>query len=85
MWLFILLSTLAILLLSAYGLITYARWNFGSLESQGIPVVKPQHFLLGGAMLAFEKNGGLLDVEHMKKYGPVFGVNTASNFTQSLT
>lgn len=76
MWIFVILSLLAILLLVTYSLVLYARWNFGCLEKQGITVVKQQHFLLGGAMLSFQKNGGQLDIEHMKKYGPVFGVNT---------
>lgn len=74
MWLSVVLLVLFLFLLVIFGLVTYARWNFGSLENQGIPVVKPHHFLLGGAMLSFKKVGGLLDLEHMKKYGPIFGV-----------
>ncbi|ODM98967.1 Cytochrome P450 3A56 [Orchesella cincta] len=74
MWLLILLYALLAIFLIILGLITYARWNFGTLEKTGIPVVKPDHFLLGSAMLTYEKPGGLADVELMKKYGPVFGL-----------
>ncbi|CAL8110948.1 unnamed protein product [Orchesella dallaii] len=74
MWLLILLYALLAIVLLIVGLITYARWNFGTLEKQGFTVVKPDHFLLGSAALTFEKPGGLLDIELMKKYGPVFGL-----------
>jgi len=55
--------------------ITYARWNFGTLEKLGIPVEKPKHFLYGSAVEYFEDVVQLNEIKRMQKYGPVFGVN----------
>jgi len=54
--------------------ITYARWNFGTLEKLGIPVEKPKHFLYGSAIEYFEDICQLNEIKRMQKYGPVFGV-----------
>lgn len=74
MWLTILLISIIFMILIALGLVSYARWNFGSLEKLGIPVVQRDHFLLASALLPYQKPGGIVDTEHMKKYGSVFGV-----------
>lgn len=54
-------------------LIGYMRWNYGSLEKLGIPVVKP-HFLLGSLpnrhLIIDHEN----DYKLFKKYGEIFGV-----------
>lgn len=55
------------------GLIIYARWNFGTLEKMGIPVV-PYHPITGHARETYETVGGLNDIIWNKKYGPIFGV-----------
>ncbi|CAL8098958.1 unnamed protein product [Orchesella dallaii] len=55
------------------GLYIYARWNFGTLEKLGIPVVE-HHPLLGSVKEMYKEVGALNDIKWMNKYGPVFGV-----------
>ncbi|CAL8102597.1 unnamed protein product [Orchesella dallaii] len=55
------------------GLYIYVRWNFGTLEKLGIPVVE-HHPLLGSIKEIYGEPGGLYDTQWMRKYGPVFGV-----------
>ena len=54
-------------------LVSYMRWNYGSLEKLGIPVVKP-HLLLGSRpnqhLIVCHEN----DYDLFKTYGEVFGV-----------
>ncbi|KAJ6642747.1 Cytochrome P450 3A56 [Pseudolycoriella hygida] len=54
-------------------LILYARWNYGFLESLGIPVAEP-HFIFGSLFSTRFTPIGYRDVDLMKKYGPLFGV-----------
>ncbi|ODM98397.1 Cytochrome P450 3A40 [Orchesella cincta] len=51
----------------------YARWNFGTLEKLGIPVVE-HHPLLGSVRQMYKEVGALNDIKWMHKYGQVFGV-----------
>ena len=56
------------------GLWFYARWEYGVLEEMGIPVVEYTNPLLGHTRDIYTKVGGLHDIQWMKKYGPIFGV-----------
>lgn len=58
----------------------YGRWNYGTLEKMGIPVVD-HHPLLGSVKAIYKEAGALKDIEWMNKHGPVFGV--ISNRTHS--
>ncbi len=65
--------SLLILSLIAVGLLIYARWEHGTFEKMGIPVV-PHHLFLGSIKELYETVGGLQDYKWMKKYGKIFGV-----------
>jgi len=65
---------LAVLVVTAIGLIIYARWNYGQLGGLGFPVVKP-HLLLGSNPNNHNEKPHLVDLERAKKYGPVYGVS----------
>lgn len=68
------LSVLSALILTvAIGLIIYARWNFGTLEALGLPVVKP-HWLLGSNYNSNELYHNWEDLKRAKELGPVYGV-----------
>jgi hypothetical protein len=54
-------------------LILYARWNYGTLESLGIPVVKP-HWFLGSNYNYTELYHHWEDWNRAKKLGLVYGV-----------
>ena len=69
-----LLILLAIAVIIVASLILYARWNYGVLESLGIPVVKP-HFLLGSTYNFHNEMATDVDIARFKKYGPVYGVS----------
>lgn len=58
-------------------LISYARWNYGSLEKLGIPVVRP-HFILGSTFNTRFTPIGYRDIAWMKEYGSIFGVSSIS-------
>jgi len=61
------------LVIAAISSIIYARWNYGTLEKMGIPVVKP-HFFLGSAQDTFSRCIAHIDLENFKRLGPIFGV-----------
>lgn len=54
-------------------LVGYIRWNYGTLEKLGIPVIKP-HFLLGSSPNRAEILNHEEDYKWFKQYGEVFGV-----------
>lgn len=68
------LEIVAIFACVVAGLWIYARWNFGTFEKMGIPVVEYTNPLLGSAPDIYTKIGGLNDVAWMGKYGKIFGV-----------
>lgn len=68
-----LLVICAIILVVLFGLLIYARWEYGELEKMGIPVVA-HHPLLGSTREIYNTVGGLNDVKWMEKYGKIFGV-----------
>jgi len=65
---------LALILVTAVGLLIYARWNYGKLDGLGFPVVKP-HFFLGSNPNGHNEKLYLVDLERANKYGPVYGVS----------
>lgn len=75
MWVIILV---ALLLIVATSLVIYARWNYGTLERLGIPVVKPS-FILGSTPDLHLKVAHFEDIERFKKYGKIYGVNNFEN------
>ncbi len=60
-------------------LILYARWNYGSLEAMGIPVVKP-HWFLGSNYNYMKLIHHWEDFARTKQLGPVFGVRNRNIF-----
>ena len=72
---FVIEVAVAILLCVFGGLWIYARWNYGSLEKMGIPVVKYTHPILGSTKELYETVGGENDIKWMKEYGQIFGVS----------
>lgn len=70
----ILLAVGLLVLLVVISLIVYARWEYGTLEKMGIPVV-PHHPILGSTREIYNTPGGLNDYKWMKKYGKIFGVS----------
>ncbi|CAG7817390.1 unnamed protein product [Allacma fusca] len=54
-------------------LVVYLRWNHGTLEKLGIPVVKT-HFLLGSQNSFTEVFGPERDLERFETYGEIYGV-----------
>ncbi|CAG7732505.1 unnamed protein product, partial [Allacma fusca] len=63
---------LTLALLSAL-LVLYLRWNHGTLEKLGIPVVKT-HFLLGSQSSFTEVFGPERDLEWFQAHGKIYGV-----------
>ena len=61
---------------SIIGLILYARWNYGVLESLNIPVVK-RSFLLGSTPELHKTVQHLEDIKRFRTLGPVYGVSTS--------
>ena len=72
----ILLVLLTFIIIILTSIIIYARWNYGSLEALGIPVVKPS-FILGSTPDLHLKVAHLEDIERHKKYGSVYGVSSS--------
>lgn len=70
-------AVVAFVLCIISALILYARWNYGSLEKLGIPVVKP-HFILGSTFTTRLTPIGYRDISWMKEHGPIFGVSSKS-------
>ncbi len=68
----VLLALGLLFLLVIFGLLIYARWEYGVLEKMGIPVVK-HHPLLGSSSEIYENVGGLNKIKWMNKYGKIFG------------
>ncbi|CAG7716207.1 unnamed protein product [Allacma fusca] len=64
---------IALILTIVLGVILYGRWNYGILESMGVPVVKPSLFL-GSIPDLHKKVIHEQDIEFFKKYGPIYGV-----------
>ncbi|CAG7820488.1 unnamed protein product, partial [Allacma fusca] len=64
-----------VLLLVSIGalLVLYFRWNYGTLEKLGIPVVKT-HFLLGSQTDFNKIVGHERDYEWFQTYGDIYGV-----------
>ncbi|CAG7827251.1 unnamed protein product, partial [Allacma fusca] len=64
-----------VLLLVSIGalLVLYFRWNYGTLEKLGIPVVKT-HFLLGSQSDLNKIVGHERDYEWFQTYGDIYGV-----------
>jgi len=54
--------------------IVYARWEYGTLETKGIPVIKP-YFIMGSDPLSHKKVTQHEDLRRMHKYGHVYGVS----------
>jgi hypothetical protein len=73
----ILEASAALVVIAVVGLILYARWNYGSLEKLGIPVVPP-HFFLGSAPTNYKELSHIQDEERARKYGPIYGVRSYS-------
>lgn len=71
----IVLIVVAALISLVASLLVYARWNHGTLEKLGIPVIV-DHPLLGSVKATHEEAGALKDIEWIKKYGQVFGVGS---------
>jgi len=78
MWLLIVIALIIIFVTS---LIVYARWNYGTLEKLGIPVVKTS-FILGSTPDLHRKVAHFEDIERFRKYGKIYGV-TIENETRS--
>lgn len=70
----ILFALSVLVLLVLVGLLIYARWEHGTLEKMGIPIV-PHHPILGSTREIYSAPGGLNDNKWMKKHGKIFGVN----------
>jgi len=63
---------LAVLLVGIVSLIIYARWNYGTLEALGIPVVKPFLFF-GSNYNEYKLVLSDVSIERLKKYGQIYG------------
>ncbi|OXA45210.1 Cytochrome P450 3A56 [Folsomia candida] len=63
-----------ILITVLVGLVIYARWNYGTLEKLGIPMVGKPFLIFGNTIDAYSKVVGTLDIERFNKFGPIYGV-----------
>jgi len=65
---------IGLLILLLTSLVIYARWNYGTLEAMGIPVVKP-HWFLGSNYNYMELYHHWEDWSRAKKLGLTYGVS----------
>jgi len=65
---------IGVLILLLTSLIIYARWNYGTLEAMGVPVVKP-HWLLGSNYNYMELYHHWEDWIRAKELGLTYGVS----------
>ncbi|XP_037036450.1 cytochrome P450 3A56-like [Bradysia coprophila] len=72
MFFLIVCGVLALLVGVISFLIIYARWNFGTLESMGIPTIKP-HWLLGSHPNIHKIVVQDEDMKNFRKYGKIWG------------
>jgi hypothetical protein len=70
----LLLVVIVLFVIFITSLVIYARWNYGTLEAMGIPVIKP-FFILGSTPDLHRKVAHFEDIERFKKYGSVYGVS----------
>lgn len=70
-----LVISFAVFIAALLSLLIYARWNYGTLEKCGIPVISPS-FLLGSVPEIHEKVQHLEDIRRAEKYGQIYGVRT---------
>ena len=70
----VLLYAVLALFVVILSLITYIRWNYGFLESLGIPV-EPPTLLFGSCPDIYLKYPHFEDIKRFQKYGSVFGVS----------
>ena len=71
MILYIVFALIAIVIATA---ILYARWNYGTLEATGVPVVPPK-FILGSDPHLHKQVLHEMDMKRAKKYGRWWGVS----------
>lgn len=69
-----------ILITVLVGLVIYARWNYGTLEKLGIPMVGKPFLIFGNTIDAYSKVVGTLDIERFNKFGPIYGVRSTLNY-----
>lgn len=71
---FVALIVLVLIFALIFGLIAYARWNYGVLEATGIPVIKPTLFN-GSVPDLHLKVQTDEDIKRFQEFGPLWGVN----------